>query len=135
MGNPPTHPRTLEALARLNYLHGFYRRSGQILDDDMLYTLALFAIEPVKWIKRLEWRELEDFEKCALGTFWKAIGDAMLIEYDKLPSHSTGWKDGLHWLEEIWAWSEAYEDRCMVSNQYNKTTADQVGAFCSIPLS
>lgn len=99
----------------------------------MLYTLALFAIEPVTWMKKLEWRELEDFEKCVLGTFWKAIGDAMLIEYDSLPSHSTGWKDGLHWLEEIWAWSEAYEERCMVPNQYNKTTADQVGAFCSFP--
>jgi hypothetical protein len=113
----------------LNYLHGFYRKSGQILDDDMLYTLGLFAIEPVKWIKRFEWRELEDFEKCALGTFWKSIGDAMLIEYTNLPSYKTGWKDGLHWLEEIWAWSEAYEVQCMVPNQYNRTTADQTTAI------
>src|SRR5271167_3435757 len=55
--NPPTHTRTIEALARMNYIHGFYRKSGQISNDDMLYTLALFAVEPIKWITRYEWRK------------------------------------------------------------------------------
>ncbi|PGH11082.1 hypothetical protein AJ80_07270 [Polytolypa hystricis UAMH7299] len=125
VGNPPSSARTHEAIARMNYLHNGYRMSGKILDDDMLYTLSLFAVEPVRWTKEYEWREFTDMEKCALGTFWKSIGDAMEISYEKLPSGKKGFKDGLQWLEEITEWSLAYETKAMVPDITNKETADQ----------
>jgi hypothetical protein len=120
----PSHTRSVESIARMNYLHQGYRNSGKILDDDMLYTLALFATEPVKWIDTYEWRQLSDLEKCAIGTFWKRIGDTMLISYSKLPSSKTGFRDGLHWLSEIIEWSEAYETEKMVPAQTNRDTAE-----------
>ncbi|KFY94825.1 hypothetical protein V500_03043 [Pseudogymnoascus sp. VKM F-4518 (FW-2643)] len=120
----PSHTRSVESIARMNYLHQGYQISGKILDDDMLYTLALFATEPIKWIDTYEWRRLSDLEKCAIGTFWKRIGDAMLISYSKLPSSKTGFRDGLHWLSEIIEWSEAYETENMVPAQTNRDTAE-----------
>ena len=125
VGNAPASERTLEAISRMNYIHGVYQRAGKITNEDMLYTLSLFAGEPVKWIERYEWRKLESVEKCAIGTYWKSIGDAMGISYGKLPSADKGWKDGLQWLEEVVEWGEKYEDMYMVPNESNKTTADQ----------
>lgn len=125
VANPPSSPRTHEAIARMNYLHSGYRMAGKILDDDLLYTLSLFAVEPMRWVKQYEWREFTDLEKCAVGTFWKSIGDAMEISYENLLSGKKGFKDGLHWLEAITEWSLAYEARAMVPAISNKETADQ----------
>lgn len=128
VGHAPSDDRAQSAIARMNYLHSGYRASGKILDDDMLYTLSLFAVQPTRFIAAYEWRELSDLEKCALGTFWKSVGDAMGISYDALPSSKTGFRDGLHWLEEITAWSHEYEVKNMVPDQRNKETADQTTA-------
>lgn len=128
MEHAPTSKRTLEAVSRMNYIHSVYQKSGKLLDDDMLYTLALFAREPARWIKQYEWRELEDFERCAIGTFWKSIGDAMGIGYEKLKSGKDGWVDGLHWLDEAVEWAEEYEKRCMRPHVNNKITAEQTVA-------
>lgn len=117
--NPPTAKRTVETISRMNYIHSVYQNAGKIKNDEMLYILSLFAINPIKWVKRFEWRELNDMEKCAMATYWKSIGDDMKIDYSPLPSCSSGWMDGLHWLEEIWAWSEAYEEKSMVSHEAN----------------
>lgn len=134
MGHPPTSARTLEAIGRMNYLHGHYQSRGRISDDDMLYTLALFALEPMRWIDRYEWRQLEDFEKCAMGTFWKSMGDVMKIPYDALLLESGNkpnrnqdryFIDGLHWLDELSEWAEGYEQRVMLPDPNNYTTAEQ----------
>ena len=121
--NKPSSERTIKAIARMNYLHARYRAAGKIKDDDMLYTLSLFACEPNRWIERFEWRDLTDVERCAGGTYWKAMGDAMHISYDALPSAKTGWTDGLHWLEEIGIWSETYEATNMKPAESNKQLA------------
>ena len=129
MGYRPTEERTREAIARMNYIHSGYRKSGKLLDDDMLYTLSLFVSEPIRWIDRYEWRKLEDIELCALGTFWKSVGDAMEISWEKLKSGTGGkkgtWKDGLQWVEEVMEWSEQYERECMVPNVNSMKTADE----------
>lgn len=52
----------------------------------MLYTLSLFVTEPIRFIDAYEWRSLTELEKCALGTYWKSVGDAMGISYEPLPS-------------------------------------------------
>lgn len=125
VGHAPRSERTIEAISRMNYIHSKYRLSGQILDDDMLFTLSLFASEPIKWINKYEWRQLEDFEKCAIGTFWKSMGDAMSISFDSLKSGKVGFTDGLQWLEEVLQWAEHYEKKNMVPHINNKITADE----------
>lgn len=129
MGHAPSDRRTLDAISRMNYLHGGYRKGGKILDNDMLYTLSLFALEPVKWVERYEWRSLSELERCAMGTFWKSVGDAMEISYEELPSYSQGgFRDGIQWLEEVAAWSERYEAGHMVPAKSNRETADETTA-------
>ncbi|KAJ9316910.1 hypothetical protein DTO271D3_2649 [Paecilomyces variotii] len=125
VGHAPTSDRAQSAISRTNYLHSGYRSTGKILEDDMLYTLSLFAVEPIRFIDTYEWRKLSELEKCALGTYWKSLGDAMQISYEALPSYKTGFRDGLHWLEEMDVWRRAYEKEKMVPDQKNKCTADQ----------
>ncbi|KKZ68562.1 hypothetical protein EMCG_01010 [[Emmonsia] crescens] len=125
VGNSPSSERGQAAISRMNYLHHGYRMSGKILDDDMLYTLSLFALEPIRWINRHEWRKASDLEVCAIGTFWKSVGDAMEISFENLPSSKTGFKDGIQFWEELRVWSEGYEKRAMVPSEWNKKNADQ----------
>lgn len=101
----------------MNWLHDRYQRSGKLQNPELLYTLALFANEPARWIARYEWRKLTDLERCAHGMLWKSIGDAMGIDYSPLQSslrssadlQAGTWRDGLEWLEELAAWSDEYE--------------------------
>ncbi|KAL8730332.1 MAG: hypothetical protein Q9181_004691 [Wetmoreana brouardii] len=73
--NEPGSKRSVEALGRINWLHDRHRHRGEgkggIRDEDMLFTLSLFALEPMRWVKRYEWRELSQVEVCAVGTLWK----------------------------------------------------------------
>jgi hypothetical protein len=69
VGQKPSAARGQTAIVRTRYLHSGYRASGVILDDDMLYTLGLFAVQPVRFVERYEWRELTNMEKNAIGTF------------------------------------------------------------------
>ncbi|KIW91262.1 uncharacterized protein Z519_08158 [Cladophialophora bantiana CBS 173.52] len=124
-GGEPDSDRCIEAYARLNYLHGHYIRQGKISNDDMLYTLSLFLNQPVEWINKYEWRQLSDLEICAMGVFHKAMGDGMEISFEKLPSYSTGWKDGLHFYRELDTWAKEYEKNSMVPHQKNYDTAVQ----------
>jgi hypothetical protein len=50
--------RSTDAMQRLNELHGKYR----ILNGDFLYTLTLFVFEPISFINRFEWRQLDERE-------------------------------------------------------------------------
>jgi len=133
-GNEPASARSIESFGRMNYLHGVHRASGKILDDDMLYTLALFATEPIKWVEKYDWRKLSDLERCAMGTFIKSMGDAMLIDYGQLPSAKRGFQDGIQWLEEIWRWAEEYEIKHMVPDENNHQTANATTAILLLAL-
>lgn len=125
MTQAPTADLAMGAIARMNYIHSLYQKSGRISNDDMLYTLSLFALEPIRWIARYEWRELNDMEKCSIGVFWKAMGDAMRIDFQELTSVETELRDGLDWLTKLEAWSISYEEKYMVADINNKITADQ----------
>ncbi|OAP64973.1 hypothetical protein AYL99_00945 [Fonsecaea erecta] len=122
-GSLPSSIRWLQAVARTNRIHDTYRRAGKISEEDMLYTLSLFAGEPLRWISRYEWREFTPMEKAAIGTFWKGVGDAMHVDYAALPSCDQGWEDGAHWLDEILLWGEAYEQTAMVPHENNHKLA------------
>ncbi len=124
--NKPTSERAIQAIARMNFLHSRYQKAGKITNNDLLYVLSTFALEPVRWISRYEWRSLTDVELCAFGTFWKNMGDAMDISYEILHSSAKGWQDGLHWLSEIKQWSDEYEETHMVPAKTNRKLADSL---------
>lgn len=121
--NEPGCGRNLDAIARMNWLHDRYRRAGKIKDEDMLYTLSLFVLEPVRWAERFEWRPLSDIERCALAVYWKSLGEAMDIPFDILPSAKSGWQDGLHWLDELETWSKTYDVMNTLPDENNKALA------------
>lgn len=125
IGHAPSSERAINSTARTRFLHSSYRTSGTIREEDMLYTLGLFAIQPVRFIKQFEWRQVSDLERCAIGTFWKVVGENLAISYEALLSGKTGFRDGIHWLEEIEAWSDEYEVRAMIPHVKNRQTADQ----------
>lgn len=54
----------------------------------------------------------------------EAMGDAMSISYAELSSYETVWTDGLHWLEDVRAWSISYEDAHMVAATTNNKLAN-----------
>ncbi|KAK3387328.1 hypothetical protein B0H63DRAFT_493656 [Podospora didyma] len=131
--NPPASDRAVDSIARMNYLHQGYRKAGTISDDDLLYTLALFALEKIRWTDRFEWRTVTPLEKCAIGVFYRHLGYAMEIPFDVLnpylPKGPNGKVlpdeeiDGLTWLEALDAWSRQYELDFMVPAQSNKDLA------------
>ncbi|KAK5635949.1 hypothetical protein RRF57_011661 [Xylaria bambusicola] len=108
----PGAPATKAAIDRVNYIHGFYRPSSKMSDDDLLYVLSLFALEPIRCIDRFEWRRLTALERRALATLWKALGEALRIPFDRLPSDEEGFDDdALKWLSELEVWGREYEER------------------------
>ncbi|KAI4730291.1 hypothetical protein E4T49_01917 [Aureobasidium sp. EXF-10728] len=120
--NPPASDRSVEALARTNFLHSLY--GAKISNQDMLYTLSLFLLEPIRWIERFEWRQLTELEIAAMGLFWLKVGQGMKLDFSCLPGSKTGWKDGLQFTRELEAWCDQYEEEYMVPAQSNKDTAD-----------
>jgi hypothetical protein len=135
--------RSRIGLSRTKYLHHSYRKSGSIKEEDMLYTLSLFATEPLRFINQFEWRSATDLERCAMGVFWKSVGDALGIDYsDFLPSAKAAkrkegqaaFRDGIQWLDEVTFWAQEYEKRAMIPAQSNRDTADQTTAVLTYSL-
>ncbi|TLD15667.1 uncharacterized protein PgNI_02519 [Pyricularia grisea] len=121
--NPPDTPRSAEAYARLNYLHGVYIKAGKISNDDMLYVLSLFMYDAVDAVNLYEWRRITELERCAFGVFHHGMGTAMEIDFSPLPSAAAGFRDGLHFYDELYAWSKAYERSVMLPAQSNHDVA------------
>ena len=109
----------------MNYIHSVYQLAAKIANNDMLYTLSLYALEPANWIKKYEWRASINMEECAIGTFWKSIGDLMLLDYGSMSRSEKGWIDGHYWLDDVRSWSQGYTERHMVSNPDNRKVADE----------
>ncbi|KAI1121027.1 hypothetical protein F5Y10DRAFT_282820 [Nemania abortiva] len=107
----PGSTATRTAIDRVNYIHSLYRPSGKMSDADLLYVLSLFALEPLRCIQRFEWRGPTPEERCALATLLKALGEELQIPFDRLPSCEAGFRDALHWLEELEAWGVEYGRR------------------------
>ncbi|KAI9258117.1 hypothetical protein BDA99DRAFT_561546 [Phascolomyces articulosus] len=106
--------RQKQALKRLNEIHGKYN----ILNGDYLYTLSLFIVEPIKWVNRYEWRQLEQLEINAIYRLWYEIGKGMnlkdipptveeMVEFHKQYSREkvryapTNWKIGKPTVEHL----------------------------------
>jgi hypothetical protein len=68
-------PRGHAALVRMNKQHGRF----QIPNDEYLYTLSTFILEPIRWNERYGWRPLTEVEKQATYYFWREVGRRMGI--------------------------------------------------------
>ncbi|KAF9108488.1 hypothetical protein BGX29_011744 [Mortierella sp. GBA35] len=104
------------ALEKLNFIHGHY----PIRQEDYLYTMALFILEPVSWINRFEWRKMTWLEKNALFAVWTYHGQNMKIE--NIPET----------FDELAQWAEKYERENMV---YAPSNAAIASATTSLLLS
>ncbi|KAK1970818.1 hypothetical protein LY78DRAFT_652560 [Colletotrichum sublineola] len=123
--NPPTSDRALKAISRVNYLHSRYVAAGQISNEDFLYTLSVCITEPIRFMRLYEWRALTDMEVCAIGTHWKAIGDAMDIQYKGFLRHES-WADGIEFVDDITAWAAQYEVDAMKPSRLNFQASSQL---------
>lgn len=100
-------PRAMIALARVNWLHSHYN----ISNEDYLYTLSLFIMEPAVWARKYGWRKLSPMEEHCFFVYWSEIGRRMNIK--NIPGT----------LEELQTWSKQYEMSHMVPAKSNHLTA------------
>ena len=63
------------AIRRMNEMHGRYR----ISNNDMLYVLSTFVVEPVKWLKRFGKRAMTTTEVDAWVHYYRALAAKMGI--------------------------------------------------------
>ncbi|KAG0373058.1 hypothetical protein BGX24_012199 [Mortierella sp. AD032] len=96
------------ASERLNFIHGHYN----ILQGDYLYTLSLFIMEPAAFVDKFEWRTMTQLEKNALLALWTHNGNKMGIK--NIPET----------LEQLAAWTEAYENEHLAYDPANRIIAD-----------
>jgi len=80
---PLDSERAALALARINYLH---RAHPEILPRDLLYTLLLFATQPLEFVNRFEWRTATPLEEAACWRLWSEVGVRMGIPADTIPA-------------------------------------------------
>ncbi|MEF8727233.1 MAG: oxygenase MpaB family protein [Accumulibacter sp.] len=67
--------RGQRAIERMNELHARFR----IANEDFLYVLSTFVLEPLRWNERFGWRRMSDAERLAWFTFWCEVGERMQI--------------------------------------------------------
>ncbi len=77
------------AIQRMNELHGRYR----ISNNDMLYVLSTFVVEPVHWLERFGKRALSTLEIDACVHYYRALGMKMGIT--NIPTDFTAF-EGFH---------------------------------------
>lgn len=77
------------AIKRMNEMHGRYR----ISNNDMLYVLSTFVVEPVHWLARFGKRAMTPLEMDASVQYYRALGRKMGIS--DLPPDFTGF-EGFH---------------------------------------
>lgn len=99
--------RGRQALNRINRFHSHYK----ISNEDFLYVLSTFHLEPIRWIDRFGWRRLTHNEKVASYYFWCEVGARMGIR-NIPPTH-----------EAFEAWSRAHEQECFRFHEANKRIA------------
>lgn len=108
--------RGMLALSKMNWLHAQY--GTRISNGDLVHTLALFVLEPQRWIDTYEWRKMTELEKVAMYVYWKEIG------------HRMGMQGLPETLEDLKNWTVEYEKTAMVYADSNRKCYDAtVGLF------
>lgn len=96
------------AMGKLNWMHHRF----SILEGDYVHTLALFVVEPHRWIEKYDWRPLTRLEKVAHFIFWREVG------------HRMGFGGIPETLEELATWKTEYEKTHMYYIPENKMVTD-----------
>lgn len=98
----------------------------------MLHTLGSGLYEVLRVVKQQEWRQLTRVEMCALGVFHRNLGEDMGIPFETLPSFHEGWRDGVHFAQELADWTVQYEESVAVpthtNDQYVRAYVDSAAA-------
>jgi hypothetical protein len=63
------------AIARMNKTHSHF----PISNEDYLFVLSTFVIDPIDWIDRFGWRKLTDKERQSQFLFWRNVGVRMKL--------------------------------------------------------
>jgi hypothetical protein len=95
------------AIERLNFLHGMYK----ISNDDMIYTMSLFVLEPIRWVKKYGWREHTKEEK------------EIILKKHNLLAEKMGIRDFPETLEAWERFREDHEAKFMVYVKSNELVA------------
>ena len=82
------------ALRRMNQLHGQFN----IPNDEFLYVLSTFVLEPIRWNARFGWRPLLEQEKLAAYYYWREVGRRMNIkeippDYESLERYNVEYEE------------------------------------------
>lgn len=93
----------MQAIRKINRMHARH----PITNEQMLYVLATFVVEPILWMEKFTHRPLDSVEKEALFQFWLAVGKRMGIQ------------DLFSSLTAAIAYHEAYEQKFMVYSPNN----------------
>jgi ER-bound oxygenase mpaB/B'/Rubber oxygenase, catalytic domain len=96
------------AIRRMNQNHGKFT----IPNEDYLYVLSTFVLEPIRRLKLLGWRPLTRNEELAFFFFWREV--ARLMNLSDVPAA----------LEALEDFSRDYERRHFVLAQSNQNVAD-----------
>jgi hypothetical protein len=67
--------RGRRAIARMNAIHGRFK----IANNDFLYVLSTFVLEPIRWNARFGWRTITEPERIGWFWFWREVGERMGI--------------------------------------------------------
>ncbi|KAG8424412.1 hypothetical protein J3458_001206 [Metarhizium acridum] len=108
----PTSSMLRKAVARMNYLHAPYIKSGGILNKDLLYVLYTAMSEPERFMRLYEWRPLLEMEVAAVASVWKYVGDLMDIDYEAELGKNQ-WRDAIEFLDDVSRWASKYEEQYM----------------------
>ncbi|MCU0497399.1 MAG: DUF2236 domain-containing protein [Anaerolineae bacterium] len=92
------------AIRRMNQLHRRYN----IANEDFLYTLAAFVLEPIHWNQVFGWRMSTRNERLANFYYWREVGQRMNIQ------------DIPETLEELERFSMDYESKYFRYNEYSQ---------------
>ena len=101
------------ALHRLNEIHGKYT----ISNEDFLYVLTIFIVEPVRWINRCGFRPLHRNEIEANHLKYMNIGIKMGIQH--VPTT----------FDEAASYLDKYEERYMIYHPTNAKLAESTTAL------
>ncbi|UNI14016.1 hypothetical protein JDV02_000700 [Purpureocillium takamizusanense] len=104
----PSSPLLHQAVARMNWLHAPYIKSGKITNEDLVYVLYTAMVEPIRFFRLYEWRAMSEMEEAAQCTLWKNIGDMMEIDFASVLGKSR-WTDSLEFRDDVTQWACRYE--------------------------
>ncbi|KAJ8601211.1 hypothetical protein CTAYLR_003275 [Chrysophaeum taylorii] len=106
--NGATSKRGEAAVLRLNEIHGAYK----IKNEDFLYTLSCFLLEPPRFFEKYGWRAFTEIEKKGFRDFWADVGTQM------------GIRDIPETYDAFDAFNKTFEEKNMLFAPSNKLIGD-----------